>query len=376
MKRSFTDNLTFLDDDQIFEYNKLEIFRKYGIIAAITDFSILLGGVVGTTLKDRIGYWWTKSRFQYVIAVVGINNKCFTYSNSRVIGVRPVVSYSYISKFASNRVVKNDIEEVEFGEYPQTIVSEEYSKELESLYSQNELKQTGKKYTTDSVYYEECNNRFQPRTHIEYEYKGSKYIRFIADKNGEDKLLSDGRKVEINKPYWLKVEPITWLVDKKSGIALCKKIIFSGIRFNIAYNISNFKDTEIKHFMDNYFSKEILPLKLDNIYLLNYTLSNGKVSKYYGAYEKDGILRDINTDIMLVQEDASFIPENTLAYHFKKEALTSEILDKCISKKDTIRYLKYIRELYSIKRNTKTHRELLKELSKEKIDSILKLKKK
>ena len=65
-------NLTFLTKEQCFESEKLDIFQKRGIKAAITDFSILLGGDVDRkkdfshidgvySLEGRTGYYWTKS---------------------------------------------------------------------------------------------------------------------------------------------------------------------------------------------------------------------------------------------------------------------------------------------------------------------------
>ena len=61
-------DFTFLTEEQIFGKEKLEIFEKYGTKAAITDFSILLGGYVSNyhtsgeiSLKNRTGYWWTYS---------------------------------------------------------------------------------------------------------------------------------------------------------------------------------------------------------------------------------------------------------------------------------------------------------------------------
>ena len=62
-------NFTFLTEEQIFGNNQLDILKKYGTKCAMTDFSILLGGYVSSTnytsegknLKDRTGWWWTKS---------------------------------------------------------------------------------------------------------------------------------------------------------------------------------------------------------------------------------------------------------------------------------------------------------------------------
>ena len=54
---------------------------------------------------------------------------------------------------------KFDIKEVEYGEYPQTIVDETLSKKLEECYNEDvpfeiDLVRTGKVYTTDSVNYD------------------------------------------------------------------------------------------------------------------------------------------------------------------------------------------------------------------------------
>ncbi len=62
-------NLTFLTQEQCFESEKLGILQKRGTKAAITDFSILLGGYVSSdyhtendsSLEGRTGYYWTKS---------------------------------------------------------------------------------------------------------------------------------------------------------------------------------------------------------------------------------------------------------------------------------------------------------------------------
>lgn len=62
-------NLTFLTQEQCFEREKLEVLQKRGTKAAITDFSILLGGYASdyehidsdSSLEGRTGYYWTKS---------------------------------------------------------------------------------------------------------------------------------------------------------------------------------------------------------------------------------------------------------------------------------------------------------------------------
>ena len=260
-------NFTFLTEEQIFGKSQLDILRSYGTKCAITDFSILLGGYAsdewhtneGNSRKDRTGYWWTSSYDgkKDARAVAHYGGGVSDYVYARNVGARPALPYSSIS---SNGVRGNyGIKEVEYGEYPQTIVDKNYSRTLERAYNSGNIRKTGKSYTTDSVHYNDYDAVFKARQHTEYEYNGRKYIRIIGDYNGNGKELSDGRKVESGKPYWVAVEPITWLVDERANIALSKKLIFAGVQFkNCRDYKGDFDRTDIKQFMDRYFSKEIV----------------------------------------------------------------------------------------------------------------------
>ena len=64
--------------------------------------------------------------------------------------------------------------------------------------------------------------------------------------------------------HWVKVEPIIWLVDDKADIALSKKLIFAGVQYKSGFELRpgygkySFAESDIKRFMDKYFSKEIV----------------------------------------------------------------------------------------------------------------------
>lgn len=266
----YMNNFTFLTDEQIFGSNQLDIMRKYGTACAITDFSILLGGYVssncytsdGSTGKDRTGWWWTRSSNgdNDARAVYSIGCRYCYYVTSRDVGARPALPYSLISSISSNGVRgASGIKEVEYGEYPQTIVSESNSVILERLYNSGGLIITEKQYPTDSVNLNDTNTKFKVRRHVEYSYNGKKYIRFVADANCSDRILSDGRTIQLKEAYWVNVEPITWLVDERTNIALCKKIIFSGVQFKNKRDYDgDFDRTDIKQFMDTCFAREII----------------------------------------------------------------------------------------------------------------------
>ncbi len=270
-------SFTFLTEEQIFGSNSLDIMKKYGTACAITDFSILLGGYVasnsytneGCSGKDRAGCWWTKSSDgdNDARAVNGLGLRDWGRVTIRIVGARPALPYSLlISSISSNGVrVANGIKEVNYGEYPQTIVSDNDARILEEFYKRGNLKTTGKSYTTDCVSYRDTDIKFKARKHVEYEYNGKKYIRFIVDENCDGQFLSNGRSVQFGSECWVEVEPIIWLVDERTNIALCKKIIFSGVQFKNQRNYDgNFDKTDIKQFMDTCFAKEIMA---DTVYV-------------------------------------------------------------------------------------------------------------
>ena len=270
---------TFLTMKQIWGKEQLDILKNYGINGAITDFSILLGGYVssycytseGNLRKDRTGWWWTNTPYDRNAKAVDWKGEDSWFSLANREGcARPVLPYSSISSDSSNKVIgANGIIEVEYGEYPQTIVPISLARTLEIAfanmkYSNNEMKTTGKSYTTDTVNCNDFHIPFQARKHAEYEYNGRKYIRFVGDLNCRGKVLSDGRTIQDDTPYWVEVEPIKWMVDVNQNIALSKKLLFSGIQFNRSRDYKgNFNKTDIKEFMDKHFSKDIIPSILE-----------------------------------------------------------------------------------------------------------------
>lgn len=263
-------NITFLTEEQIFGDDQLDILKKYGTKCAITDFSILLGGYVsnnyhineGDVYRDRTGWWWigTDDGDNHVRVVHTDGLRDYYSVNIRTGGARPALPYSSISSIASNEVRGSfGIKEIEYGEYPQTIVDERFSRELEENYKRGTgIRKTGKTYTTDSAKYDDYDRAFEPRKHEEFEYKGKKYIRIVGDLNGNGKKLSDGREIVLDEPYWVAVEPIKWLVDERTNIALSKRIIFAGVQFQRTRDYKgDFNRTDIKQFIDKYFSKDI-----------------------------------------------------------------------------------------------------------------------
>lgn len=267
--------LTLLTSDQVVGENQLNIFKIYGTKCAITDFVRALGGTSdwtkyskeGRNLKNRAGAWRLKD-FNPNKAI-NICTKSITPKgtceetpiNKRDIGIRPIISYSQIKDKITNESYIYGLKQVEFGEYPGDIENEAISELLEEKFQNKTLIKTGKTYTTDSIddYFKGI--PFKPREFEEYEYKGFKYIRFVGEFINHGYTLSDNRTISSTNGYWIKVEPIEWLVDEENDIAITKKIIVSGIQFdlNCTKNNTTFEETNIKKYLDNYLKKDIIP---------------------------------------------------------------------------------------------------------------------
>ena len=314
---------TFLTKEQVIGDNKLEIFNNISTGAEITDFSILLGASTFNNRVDnkKLGWWLLKTACSmdriYVDGAFDLEDASIL---DRDCGVRPAIKYSSISNFISNE--SSSLTSFTFGEYPQTVVDKYYSNILEYAYDRGAIKPTGKYYTTDSVYYKNKELKFEARKHFEYEYDENKYIRFVADNNADSETLSDGTEVDINKPYWIKVEPIEWVVDKKTGIAISKKIIFAGVQFKNANEYDgNFLDTDIKHFLDDYFSKEIVQ---GYTFIERKVSDNAKTNPYNfdldNVSEEDIISGSIESDIPIFLHGPSSEGKSARVLEIDKDA--------------------------------------------------------
>ena len=181
---------------------------------------------------------------------------------------------------------KFDVYEIEYGEYPQSAVSKSLQNDLESLFNRGSLKRTGKTYTTDSRRYTQYEAGFSKQEHIEYEYNGRRFVRVKVNSffDGEDFSLSNGLKYKDGDYVFIEVEPIKWLIDEKEKIAISKNILFAGVQFNKIRNYKgNFSKTDVKSFMDSYFSKEI---EFNKNFVSSNTLSTLKKNPYNFLFDE------------------------------------------------------------------------------------------
>ena len=274
-------DFTFLTEEQCFGSDKLDILKKRGIKAAITDFSILLGAYVSdyhinndSSLDGRTGGYWTKSESDYgnntacVVRKSG-SSACF-FVSARECGARPALPFSEASSIPTNgesvKRAKDGVLEVEYGYYPQKAVSTDMQEILERAYESGNISKTGNTYTTDSRKPNAYNEKFIPIQHEEYEYNGKRYIRVkkIFDYSNiyldASCTLSNGKDYREGDDVWVEVLPVKWLVDERAKVMITDKLIFSGVQFNHTsnYRIRDFDRTDIKIFMDRYLSRDLV----------------------------------------------------------------------------------------------------------------------
>lgn len=279
------------------EVMKSRIFKIYGKDARETSFSRLL-------LSHNCFYnsWWTSScGNKNIIVVKKDGNLDEHFGFDYPIGCRPVIRYSFIKDFVKIVETKRfGVLEVEYGEYPKNIVSQTKQEFLEDNYSKNLLRKTGKSYTIPNKYI----NVYENVDYFlcdEYEYQGNKYVRFEADRNINESLNNEIR-IEEGKPYWIKVEPVRFLVDKKYDIAITKDIVFSGVKYiDEFYYFGDFKTTNLYKYLNEVFAKDIVP---SNIYTNSVNINEDTdiyIKLSGNKYQLIEILKKLNDELINVE---------------------------------------------------------------------------
>ena len=96
------DDFTFLTYDDCFGDNELEILKKRGREAQVTDYAALLGAFKEDFNND-LGYYWTKTYDSYdgVFTIVPYGQDNF-FVSVRDCSVRPAIKYSSLDDVLEN----------------------------------------------------------------------------------------------------------------------------------------------------------------------------------------------------------------------------------------------------------------------------------
>ena len=321
--------ITLLSEGQIWETKReaqLEVIRKYGTQAEITDLCILTGcrsvkdpfvyrkerDITGDIIRsERTGPYLSKSKidFNHLVVVNQFGNKCSCNIGIANCMIRPVLKFSEnFYKITQNRIKGyNGTYEVEYGEYPQNAVNYKTGRELELKYNtHSEITETGRSYTFNFLPSHYMNMEFEPATYKEYEYQSRRYIRIKANFWFEDKkvILNDliyGNLNESSEHYvWVEVSPVRWLIDDETGLLIAKKGLASGVRFCDAKQEfdGDFDKTEMKFFLDTYMLPDLIrPIIVSHTHEENVNTNNAYVLDFTPVSEKKIIKGAIENDL-------------------------------------------------------------------------------
>ena len=249
-----------LSEKEVFE-NKLNIFDHYSREAYLTDFALLHGGINVDSSNNTIinGYWWLSDvhNGSDKVSCVGKDGNLTASTRSiPIVGVRPAIDYSLIRPYIEgDREIAPGLKEVFFGEYPTNVVNKELSDDLEQCYQSSNgcLTILNQSYSGGNG---ERGNKFIANKYQVYGYNGGKYIRVVPNKTNYYTSLHDGSAVEKDRSYWVKVEPISWLVDEDNYVAVSEYILFAGVPFGNEYT-KDYDSSILKTFIDGRFAHEV-----------------------------------------------------------------------------------------------------------------------
>ncbi|MBD5400752.1 hypothetical protein HDR61_03345 [bacterium] len=278
--------------------------RKYGAIADASDLAIILGasathGNWHESLDGLRGVeWWTSSISEGLVYACRGDRCSLTLPYWGNVATRPALPPCETSAIWSSvaRHIRSidDVQIVEFGEYPQTAASEQESEKLDDMLGSGKLQTTGKKYTFNTVYLESIKDSPKFVDYEEYVLDNERYIHVPAVGNS-DVLLRNNNKVQNGRLYWVRVEPIQWLTNVFERWWLAKDCLFAGIRFASNYSSKDFEATELASYLKKYFAKQMLPSGKSNIAVNTANPTNTAVSNSNGS--SSGAVNPTNTAV-------------------------------------------------------------------------------
>lgn len=236
--------LTF---DQV-KTHKLEIFKET-LKAEQTDLATLFGGNntydisgYGHSKKNNSVTWVTEDGTIYNDATWSEYDDGYYHEYG---GVRPVISFNKIAHGVRNRHINGDgILEVEYGYFPQTILKRV---DLSNGYEWDNFG-FNKYMISDGLELSEWFNRYDHYIVVN--------SRYLEGRPKVSKHLLDCREFEIDTIYYIKIEPIKWLVDTKTGLAVSKYIL--------AYMKTSYFNAFFEDFEKEITQRHVIMPKLDS----------------------------------------------------------------------------------------------------------------
>ena len=359
-----------------------------------TDFAVLIGGklaiVSNFKIIDEYYVYSEDNDDAYVFNYFGYRGHILL--TRRNLGIRPILKLSdslYEQIIQKGKYNEDGILEVEFGSYPQEVVTKKEISKLNKLKkiiiknrSSKHLIKTGNTYTFDSIRGYKPEFSFFPKTYKEYEYNEERYINIKTTLRNAYKAYN-GLTYHDGDSVWIKVCPVIWFVDEEEKILIAKNTLLSGIRG---------KDLVKKNYLEKYmkhdlFQSEKLTFEKKEIVekvkteepkkesLLQHKVSNELLLMTEIDYNLSK-LKDINKDLYTkLKELYDNYKINNISDITTLASLNAKILAELVMNKerlvDLIEYLNYMKNEYMD--NFINQNSIKTQLNLEKLDKIYEL---
>lgn len=260
------------------------IFNRMGLDGKETDFSIVR---TNKSKNDYIG--WVAYDFEpYSLDVLAIGEeRIFKVSEENpMLGLRPAVRYSDIADLCENPILnKKGVLEIEYGEYPQTKVSDEEKIILNYMSLTDQLTETGKEY---KIFARDVRFSIAEGPRLDESTEEFLVIKEVVDE--------DGNKYVKRREDWFRVEPIKWCVDLEQDFAISKNILTGGMpygKYKIEYLSEEEKEFERTHPMKYPYSQQ----RTDRLRQINPSIIEGYLNVVLSndILKSDEYIKSINS---------------------------------------------------------------------------------
>jgi len=244
----------------------LSAIQTYGKGAGISNLATLLGGSsipFPRTAEGQYNSYYLTQTAENGLAKT--SDKQTIPPNTRNVVVRPVIVPAEMPFADSPETMYplrlgngKQIGVCQYGEYPQTYIGEAMSKQLEKLWQQDHLPETGRNYTFAKNDTGKAPQTFETEKYPEYRLDNQRYVRLFPHFHTTEYRSFNGEAIVLSKPYWVRVEPIEWLMDD-SGILIAKQGLIAGVPLlqeEDASYTGDFRRTTLSQFLRQNFVPE------------------------------------------------------------------------------------------------------------------------
>ena len=265
--------ITLLTREQVVGDNCLDVIKRLGTKAHVSDFAISLGASHRRgEFKENIPYSYSSRGHEvggYAIAsgtedyvfYIDINDKKRMIRPYTIgCGIRPVIKVPDVSKYEVEGY-SNGIDVIKLGKYPLNAYnSTGFYNELTKAYREGKLTKLDETITINGnsmdlhlPFKKETYNIYRDNS-TKKEYIMMRYKPLLSRFTS----LSNGTYYERGSIVWIEVVPLSWYVCPKENLLICQDIILSGIRYcNSDKYDGDFKNTNLYKYLNTYFARDI-----------------------------------------------------------------------------------------------------------------------